>query len=117
MDYKISIEKIEKLKNRHIYFNHHSELRNYTQMDFTQIPQEYHYFISQDKSIEALYYYNSFYFRMLHKAENEVINQILEDTIYSLEGVSLTQLKKVIEKKKHLSTSLEESSFYLSNRL
>lgn len=99
MDYKISIEKIEKLKNRHIYFNHHSELRNYTQMDFTQIPQEYHYFISQDKSIEALYYYNSFYFRMLHKAENEVINQILEDTIYSLEGVSLTQLKKVIEKK------------------
>ena len=75
MDYKSSIEKIEKLKNRHIYFNHHSELRNYTQMDFTQIPQEYHYFISQDKSIEALYYYNSYYFRMLHKAENEAIKK------------------------------------------
>lgn len=95
-NYVISETKLEERRSRFAYFNHHQELGTYEKIDYDLIPQEFLYFIRNDKSYESLSYRNAHLMFNMFKHKNSKVNAALIDTLTLFSDTEDIALKNAI---------------------
>ena len=93
-----SQDKLNRFKRRFVHFNHTQELQKYSEEDLEYYPQEYRYFMKNNKAYDTLAYCNAIYFDYLTQVDNPEINGHIARIIGSLESKKKEEIKTIIVK-------------------
>ena len=93
-----SQDKLNRFKRRLVHFNHTQELQKYSEEDLEYYPQEYRYFMKNNKAYDTLAYCNAIYFDYLNQVGNPEINGHIARIIGSLETKKKEEIKTIIVK-------------------
>lgn len=95
-NYVISEAKLEERRSRFAYFNHHQELGTYEKIDYDLIPQEFLYFIRNNKPYESLSYRNAHLIFNMLEHKNLKVDAALIDLLTLFSDTEDIALKDAI---------------------